>query len=167
MWSQVFMNDSRSGVASLNQQAVGEFEHHESYFELVWRRFRRSPASIVGGLMVVALCILAIFADFFSPTPIDGIDLKSSFIPPQQVHFIDAAGKFHMVPFVYNYGMTLDPQTFKVTWTEDTGKLYEIGFLIQGSEYKLLGLIPSNLHLFGVAEGGSLHILGTDKMGRD
>jgi peptide/nickel transport system permease protein len=163
----MLMNDSKSGVASINQQAVGEFEHHESYFELVWRRFRRSPASIVGGLMVVALCILAIFADFFSPTSISQIDLKGSFTPPQRVHFIDAAGKFHMTPFVYNYSMALDPTTFKVTWTEDTSKLYEIGFFVQGSEYELLGLIPSNLHLFGVAEGGSLHVLGTDKMGRD
>ncbi len=60
-------------------------EEHESYFQLVWRRFRRSKVSIVGGLMVVGLVFLAAFANFFSPTDISKIDLKSSFIPPQQV----------------------------------------------------------------------------------
>jgi peptide/nickel transport system permease protein len=161
------MNDSNSGVASPNQQTVGEFEHHESYFELVWRRFRRSPASIVGGLMVLALCLLAIFADFFSPTPIDQIDLKSSFIPPQQVHFVDAEGRLHLVPFVYNFTMTLDPNTFQVFWKEDEQKRYEVRLFVQDWEYEFLGIWPSNLHLFGVEPGATLHVLGTDKMGRD
>ena len=49
-------------VGNLNDEA------NESYFQLVWRRFRRSTVSIVGGLMVLTLCTLAIFAEFFSPT---------------------------------------------------------------------------------------------------
>jgi ABC-type dipeptide/oligopeptide/nickel transport system permease subunit len=44
---------------------------------------------------------------------------------------------------------------------------YPIRFFVQGWEYKLLGLIPTKLHLFGVDEGGTIYILGTDKMGRD
>ena len=110
---------------------------------------------------------LAIFAGFFSPNDIYQIDLKSSFIPPQIIHFIDHEGKFHVTPFVYNYVYTLDPLTFKVLWMEDTTKMYPLHFFVKGTEYKILGLIPSNLHLFGVDEGGSVHILGTDKMGRD
>jgi peptide/nickel transport system permease protein len=117
--------------------------------------------------MVIVLAMLAIFADFFCPTSLSQIDLKSSFIPPQQVHFIDHQGKFHLVPFVYNYTYTLDTKTFKVYWAEDESKAYEIRFFVQGSEYKLLGLISSKLHLFGVDPGGTIYILGTDKMGRD
>ena len=161
------MNDSKSSIASPNQQMVGEFEHHESYFELVWRRFRRSQASIVGGLMVLGLCILAIFADFFSPTSISQIDLKASFTPPQRVHFIDAEGKLHLIPFVYNFSLTLDPTTFRALWTEDTQKPYEVRLFVQSWEYKFLGIWPSKLHLFGVEQGATLHVLGTDKMGRD
>ncbi|MGA9349421.1 MAG: ABC transporter permease [Anaerolineae bacterium] len=161
------MNDSKPSLSSMGQLIVGEVEHPESYFELVWRRFRRSKAAIAGGLMVLTLCILAIFADFFSPTPINQIDLKSTFIPPQRVHFIDAEGKFHWMPFVYNFSMTIDPRTFQVFWTEDTKKAYAVKFFVQGWEYKLLGFLPSKLHLFGVEQGGTLYILGTDKMGRD
>ena len=39
--------------------------------------------------------------------------------------------------------------------------------MYSGWPYKLLGLIPTNLHLFGVEEGGVFYMLGTDKMGRD
>lgn len=146
---------------------IAAAERHESYFQLVWRRFRRSRVSIVGALMVLVLIMLAIFADFFSPTSISEIDLKSSFIPPQRVHFIDHEGHFHLIPFVYNYTYTLDPLTFRVAWAEDTAKVYEIRFFVQASQYKLLGLIPTRLHLFGVDEGGTIHLLGTDKLGRD
>jgi peptide/nickel transport system permease protein len=150
----------------LSQSAV-ETEENESYFDLIWRRFRRSPVSIIGALMVLMLVILAVFADFFSPTSISGIDLQASFIPPQQVHFFDTEGKFHLRPFVYNYVYTLDPATFQVMWVEDQSKAYEIKFFVQGPAYKLFGLIPSKLHLYGVEEGGTIYILGTDKIGRD
>jgi len=156
---------------TLSQSAVSEIavetEENESYFDLVWRRFRRSPVSIIGALMVLMLVILAIFADFFSPTSISGIDLQASFIPPQQVHFLDTEGKFHLRPFVYNYVYTLDPNTFRVMWVEDQSQAYEIKFFVQGPAYKLFGLIPSQLHLYGVEEGGTIYILGTDKIGRD
>jgi peptide/nickel transport system permease protein len=151
---------------TLSQSAV-ETEENEGYFDLVWRRFRRSPVSIIGALMVLMLVILAVFADFFSPTSISTIDLQASFIPPQQVHFFDSEGKFHLRPFVYNYVYTLDPVTFQVMWVEDQSQAYEIKFLVQGPAYKLFGLIPSQLHLYGVQEGGTIYILGTDKMGRD
>ena len=156
---------------TLSQSAVSEIdvetEENESYFDLVWRRFRRSPVSIIGALMVLMLVILAIFADFFSPTSISSIDLQASFIPPQRIHFFDTEGKFHLRPFVYNYVYTLDPTTFRVMWVEDETKAYEIKFLVQGPAYKLFGLIPSQLHLYGVEEGGTIYILGTDKIGRD
>ena len=147
--------------------AISEQEEHESYFQLVWRRFRRSTVSIVGTFMVLMLVTLAIFADFFSPTSLYQIDLKSSFIPPQRIHFIDHAGKIHLRPFVYNYVYTLDPLTFKVRWAEDESKAYTIKFFVRGPKYKLLGQIPTDLHLYGVEEGGTVFILGTDKMGRD
>ena len=48
------------------QMAVKTIERNESYFQLVWRRFRRSKAAVIGGLLVVMLGLLAIFAEFFA-----------------------------------------------------------------------------------------------------
>ena len=160
------MNEELS-VTDRITQALVTHEENEGYFQLVWRRFRRSKIAIIGGFMVVMLLFLAIFADFFCPTSIYSIDLNETFIPPQIVHLVDHDGKFHIRPFVYNYVYTLDPKTFKVYWQEDTTKIYSIKLFVKGPEYKILGLIPSNLHLYGVDEGGTIYILGTDKLGRD
>jgi len=160
------MNDEKLDIALVTPSLAAQVEN-ESYFNLVWRRFRRSTVSIVGALMVLMLVMLAFFADFFAPTSLTQIDLKASFIPPQAIHFFDTKGGFHLRPFVYNFVYTLNPKTFQVMWVEDTTKAYDIEFLVKGPEYKFLGLIPGNLHLFGVAKGGTIYILGTDKMGRD
>lgn len=157
-------------AVSLNptiDQVAAEPEENESYSQLVWRRFRRSSISIIGAMMVLTLLILACFPDFFSPTLLSKPDLQSAFIPPQIVHLIDHQGNFHLMPFVYNYTYELDPKTFQVKWVEDTSKIYEIHFFVHGPEYKMLGFIPTDLHLFGVDKGGTIYLLGTDKQGRD
>ncbi len=75
--------------------------------------------------------------------------------------------QFHPMPFVYRFAETLDPKTFQVTWVPDTKKIYPVRFFVRGSPYKLLGIFPMDLHLFGVDKGGTLFMLGTDKLGRD
>ncbi len=144
-----------------------ETSQHESYFQLVWRRFRKSKAAIVGGLLVLTLVIMAVFADFFSPYPLREAKLQDAFIPPSTVRFVDADGKFHLRPFVYAEEVTINMKTFEPTWAENTEKMYEIQVFVKSWEYKLFGLIPTDRHLFGVAEGGLIHLMGTDKFGRD
>ena len=45
--------------------------------------------------------------------------------------------------------------------------IYPIKFGVQGDSYKFLGIIPLDLHLFGVANEGRIFILGSDQYGRD
>ncbi|MBX3051616.1 MAG: ABC transporter permease [Caldilineaceae bacterium] len=139
----------------------------ESYFQLVWRRFRRSKPAIIGGLIVLLLGVLAIFAEFFAPYPLNYTNARDAFIPPSRIRLIDYQGNLHLRPFVYPLVVTVDPKTFVPDWTEDYDKIYPIRFFVRGWEYKLLGLIPMDLHLFGVEEGGNLYLLGTDKLGAD
>src|SRR4030095_8596273 len=122
--------DTRQGTSSpgIPSLPFAASEANESYFQLVWRRFRRSKVSIIGAGMVITLVLLAVFAEFFSPTSLSQLDLKASSIPPQQVHFFDDKGNFHLIPFVYNYTYELNPKTFQVAWAEDTSKPYEIQF---------------------------------------
>ncbi len=149
------------------EQLLEVTEHHESYFQLVWRRFRRSKISIIGGLIVITLMVLAALAEFFSPNPIDRDNLKDAFLPPNRIHLIDAEGNFSFRPFVYGIVGEMDPKTFQVTWKEDTTKKYYLSFFVQTWPYKLFGIFPTNLHLVGVEEPGRLYMLGTDKLGRD
>ena len=161
------LNDARRQPQAATLLKVESSEHNESYFELVWRRFRRSPVSIIGGLMVMALITLAVFAEFFSPGDIYKSDLNAAYMPPQQVHFIDEQGQFHLVPFVYKIENTVSMLTFEVTWTENKEKMYPLKFFVKGWPYKLLGFIPADRHLIGVSDDGVINLLGTDKLGRD
>lgn len=141
-------------------------QRRETYYQLVWRRFRRSKPAIVGGLLVIMLLFLAIFADFFAPYPLTQTNARNAFIPPTKIHFIDSEGNFHLRPFVYKQVVEVDLITFSPIWTEDTETRYPIQFFVKGWEYKLFGFIPMDLHLFG-AEGADIFLLGTDKLGAD
>ncbi len=83
------------------------------------------------------------------------------------MRLIDADGNFHLRPFVYAQEVTLDPKTFAPTWTENPDVMYPVRFFVKGFEYKILGLIPWDRHLFGVEGDGLIHLMGTDKFGRD
>jgi peptide/nickel transport system permease protein len=80
---------------------------------------------------------------------------------------VDAEGKFHLRPFTYLQVIELDPITFAPIWSEDTSQRYHLEFFVKSWEYKLLGFIPTRWHLFGVEEGGTVYLLGTEKFGRD
>ncbi len=141
-------------------------QRRETYYQLVWRRFQRSKPAIAGGLIVLMLGLLAIFADFFAPYPLKYTNAQDALIPPTKVHFIDNEGNFHLRPFVYEQVVTVDSKTFVPTWVEEMDQTFPIYFFVEGWEYKLFGLIPMNLHLFGV-EGTDIFLLGTDKLGAD
>ena len=72
------------------------------------------------------------------------------FVPPTRVHFRDAAGRFHLRPFVY--GVTADSTTGD--YREDRGRRYPVDFFVGG-------------RLFGVAPPGVLFLWGSDGYGRD
>ena len=59
----------------------------------------------------------------------------------------------------------------KSTWTyvrvKDKETVHNFKFFVKGFEYKILGLIPCNLHLFGADSDYPLYILGADNLGRD
>ncbi|MBW7881685.1 MAG: ABC transporter permease [Caldilineaceae bacterium] len=149
-------------AAVLRRSARG----HESYGALVWRKFRKSRVAIAGGLIVVSLFVLSIFADFFSPYDPIKLNMGEGFMPPTQLHFIDATGRFHVQPFIYkrvqqlNADMTSD-------WVDDTSVRYPVVFFAKGWQYKLFGLIPTNIHLYGAAGDAKIYLLGTDRFGRD
>lgn len=141
-------------------------QRRETYYQLVWRRFRRSKPAIIGGLIVLMLGLMATFADFFAPYPLRYTNAQDALIPPTKIHFVDSEGNFHWRPFVYQQVVTVDMTTFVPTWEEDTTQIYPIRFFVEGWEYRLFGFIPMNLHLFGV-EGADIFLLGTDKLGAD
>jgi peptide/nickel transport system permease protein len=155
-------------TAAAAPKAAGRFASGgESYGVLVWRRLRRSVSGVVGLLLVSLLIIMAIFADFFAP-----IDPKASFVgfsPPAHISFTTEDGEFTLLPRVYPIVESdeLDPITFQPVTGPDFDNPIELGFFVKGYRYHVFGLIPADIHFFGSVDGRPVHLIGTDKLGRD
>jgi peptide/nickel transport system permease protein len=70
-------------------------------------------------------------------------------------------------PYVYASAMTINMETLKREYREDRTRIYRLVPFTRGEPYRMWGLWPSDLHLFGAEEGGTLYLLGTDRLGRD
>jgi peptide/nickel transport system permease protein len=140
---------------------------HESYYTLVWRRFRRSVMGMTGLVLVGLLLIVTIFADFFAPMNPRATDIP--FAPPDVISFTAPDGSFSLIPHVYPIGETgeFDPVTFQPMTGPIRDNPTPIGFFVRGHQYRLFGLIPAGRHFFGSTDGRPIHLLGTDKFGRD
>lgn len=142
-------------------------DRNEGYVQLVWRRFRRSTMGMIGLFLVVALLIMAVFADFFAP--MDPRRAELPFAPPDMIAFADPQGNFSLIPYVYPIGETgeFDPITFQPLTGPVMDDATPTGFFVQGYTYRLLWLVETDIHFFGTTDGRPIHLLGTDRLGRD
>jgi peptide/nickel transport system permease protein len=138
--------------------------YYASQWELIWWRFSRHKAALIASILIFLLYLGAVFADFLSPYTMDTRFEGFQAAPPTAIHLIKPDGGFQ--PYIFGMERKLDQKTFKWTYTEDTSKIYPIHFFTHGEEYKLFGLIKTNVHLFGV-EGTPLILFGTDRLSRD
>lgn len=114
-------------------------------------------------IVLAALHCIIVGAGFFAPySPLEQ-DRDRPYLPPMRVHIIDAQGHFHFRPFFYL--LRLRENSFD-QYQEDTTTGVPLRFFVHGTSYRLLGLAPSHLHLFG-AVGARIYLLGTDAYGRD
>lgn len=142
--------------------------YYASQWSLMIRKFRRHKLAMASTLLLLVLYIVAILGNFVAPQGTEQYDGKYVNCGPTPVHLFHE-GEF-VGPFVYGLKTERDPETFMLTFTEDTEQVYKIRFFTQGEkggEYKLFGLIPSNLHLFEAEGEGRVFLFGTDNMGRD
>ncbi len=141
---------------------------------LAFRKFLRHRLAFWGGLILGVLYFVTIFADFLAPYDFKTDVKGKSYCPPVKVHFFDQYGRFTLQPFIYQYVKKRDPVTLKPYYIEDKSKKYPIRLFAQGDQYRFLGLLKMNIHLFGIEQNDKtddyrpmLFLLGSDQYGRD
>jgi peptide/nickel transport system permease protein len=136
-------------------------------WQLMWWRFRRHRLAMAGAVIVLLAYAVVVFADFLAYADPLASEAQRSLLLPQRIRWFDE-GRF--APHVYGLSGRRDPMTFKRVYTPDPAKKLPVTLFARGFEYRLLGLIPTDRHLFGVANARAeetLFLLGTDEQGRD
>ncbi|MFD2261446.1 ABC transporter permease [Lacibacterium aquatile] len=140
-----------------------------SQWQLMWWAFRRHRLAMVGLVVTSFLYLVACAPGFFAINEPAKQDARAAFQPPQSLHFIDNAadGSWSIRPYVYQMVMKRDPVTLAPIYVEDEGKKTYLKFFGEGYQYNILGLIPTNIHLFAPENSRQpIFLLGADRLGR-
>jgi peptide/nickel transport system permease protein len=146
----------------------------EAYFtagqgQLIWTRFKKQKAAMVGAGILIVLILSGFFAPFLTPYDPTIAGRNKDYLngAPNVPSFCDDNG-CSLRPFIYTYKRSRSIAT-NFRWVTETDTSLDarryVVFFPQGDKYKLLGMNFST-HLFGV-DSGKIHIFGTDATGKD
>ncbi|SOC18267.1 ABC transporter permease [Rhodobacter maris] len=150
------------GLAGSLGTAVGG---QASQLRIMWIKFRRHRLALISAVFLIVMYATLLITEFLAPYRLEDHDYTAIYAPPQQVHLFHD-GSF-VGPFVYGQSVTLDMVRLKRVYADDRSDVQKIRFFCHGAPYRMLGLIPGDLHLLCPAEGGRFNLLGTDRLGRD
>ena len=139
-----------------------------SQWRLMWWKFRRHKLAVAGLVTVLALYLIALFAEFVAPFDPNAFNRRGGFHPPQAVHFWDRTEDgMSFQPFVYATDRTRDPVTLATTYVRTDEKI-PLRWFGQGEPYMMWGLIPASRHLLTTADPDEMfYLIGADRLGRD
>lgn len=134
-----------------------------SQWQLMFRKFKHSRTAIIGGFFVLLFYLAMILSNFLAPYGGDQRFIEYLYAPPQGVRFSLEHG-------LYTYALetAFDKETLKAIYKSDVKTVVPIKFFVRDTEYKILGVIKSDLHLFGSGNKTyPVFLFGSDRQGRD
>lgn len=138
-----------------------------SQSQLIWTRFKKQKAAMVGAWVLVILILSGLFAPFLTPydPTIAGRDKDYLNGAPTIPRFCDDNG-CSLRPFIYGVERTRSIETnFRWVTEVNTDERKYVQFFVEGTPYTLAG-ITFKTRLFGLDEG-FIHLFGTDSTGKD
>ena len=140
-----------------------------SQWKLMWWKLRRHKLAMISGVIVILFYLVALFAEFLQVKPADEYAANYTYAPPQPLHLIDtSSGTTQIGLYVSGYKVTINSFSLRRTFVVDPTQKIPVQFFVKGWEYKLFGLIPSDIHVIGpVNPGDPLYLMGADSVGRD
>ena len=115
-------------------------------------------------IFLLSLHLAILLAGFVAPYDPATQNRDFPFARPTRVRVVDAVGHLHARPFIYQY--VARPHGI-YEYEESREHQYPVHFFVAGPEYKIIGLWPSRIHLFGVEAPARIFLAGTDNYGRD
>ncbi len=161
-----YVSDADFNPDQFETMSAGQARYYmASQKKLMWWKFKKHKLALVSGIFLALLYGMILIAEFLAPYGLHTRNVDSIYSPPQAIHLFDN-GNF-VGPFVYGRKMTLDIDTLRRTYSDNTSDVQPIRFFCRGDAYRFWGLVDSNFHLVCPAVGGQMYLLGTDRLGRD
>jgi peptide/nickel transport system permease protein len=162
-----YVSDEPFDPQALDHRVSPEQEKYylASQWQLMRWKFFRHRLAVISGAFLLLTYFSILISEFLAPYGLQSRNVDFIFSPPQSVHLFNE-GSF-IGPFVYGTNYRLNMDNLQRVYTEDRSKIYRLRFFCSGDEYDFWGVTKSDLHLVCAAKGGTMFLLGTDRLGRD
>jgi peptide/nickel transport system permease protein len=136
-----------------------------SQWRILWWRFKRHRLALVSAVILALMYLSILVSEVLAPYHLHSRHTEFIHAPPQPLRLFHE-GRL-VGPFVYGLDYELDMETLRRVYTENHDQVHRVRFLCQGDPYRFWGRLDADFHLFCPAAGGTLFLLGTDRLGRD
>ncbi len=136
-----------------------------SQWRMMWWRFKRHRLAVFSGAILALMYASILVTEVLAPYNLHTRTSDHLYAPPQALHLFHE-GRF-VGPFVYGFDYRLNMTNLQREYTPSADKVQRLRFFCSGDEYRFWGIGPGSFHLVCPAEGGTMFLLGTDRLGRD
>lgn len=136
-----------------------------SQSQLIWWKFKRHKLALISGIFLLLAYGSIIVSEVLAPYALHASHSDSIYVPPQSLHLFHQ-GRF-VGPFVYGLNYRLDIENLQRVYTPDTTRPLPLRFFCSGDAYRFWGVMDANFHIVCPPKGGTMFLLGSDRLGRD
>ncbi|WP_254567330.1 ABC transporter permease [Oscillatoria sp. HE19RPO] len=133
-----------------------------------WKKLKKNPLARLGAILLLVFYLGAIAAEFVAPYDAYISQPNGALLPPTQIYWRNQTTGDFIGPHVYPTTQgAIDLETGDRELLVDFEQPSRLGLFVKGPAYKLFGLIPGDIHLFGTTGPAPLNLIGTDDQARD
>ncbi len=123
------------------------------------RYLKTRPLAFTSVVFLVFVYFIMVFAEFFAPYSASRTYENNTF-HPANLELTKGGLK------VREY-RAINKATWNYVRVKDAECIHNFKFFVKGEPYKILGIIPGHIHLFGSDSEYPVYLLGADNLGRD
>jgi peptide/nickel transport system permease protein len=128
-------------------------------------RFSHDRLAMVAIFALIIMYLMVAFAGFLAPSDYQKQNQDYVFGPPSPITLRAPDGKIGL--FTYPMDTSLNMEKMQFIFSIDKTKVLPIRFFVHGDQYRLLGIVKADVHLFGLDGKNRFYLMGADQFGRD
>jgi peptide/nickel transport system permease protein len=144
-------------------------EQERFYLASQWRlmlwKLARHRVAVISGVVLLVMYGSTLISEILAPYELHTRNTEFIFAPPQDVRWFRDGSL--VGPYTHGLTKSLNMETLKREYSEDKSRVYPVRFFCAGDPYRFWGAFDASFHIVCPSEGGTLFLLGTDRLGRD